>query len=770
MVQPNLDRVKGSPAHLKHKYRILLALCLAAACGRDSQHDPAKRDPHGGSGAQTAAPQSARVALKPWRSLLGEALRAELVVGGLFIDFGTADEHKYTRGGWGTGWGDPAVEEGTSFCAAEEATTRLDVETSAPTAEIVLRARSAVAGQKLKAKLDGNEVGSAALGAAWKVVRVPLAEPLPPGRHLLELAYAKGRATRAAVDWLWLAHAAGQDPPATAPRTAPIRMGGEPRRALLSPTARSYRFYLQVPNAASLVFDIGADNDRTFTVRARADGLAEQTLFTGASRGAWSEQRVDLSGLAGKAVALELTTEGAPGVAGWAEPEIMVEPASSPTEPPAPHGAKPKNVIFIMIDTARADAFAAFGKGTAHTPAFDALVPESTRFANAYNNENWTKPSVATLLSGLYPSTHDTKRDDSRLPAAVELLPQRLKANGFKTAGLIANGYISKHFGFKKGWDYYHNYIREGAPTEAEHLYSDAAAWLETNKGSPFFLYIQPIDPHVPIVVDSKYTEPYYSGTYDGPLGQEIDHEDQRALSTGKLQPTDDDLKWLRAVYNGEISYHDEQMGLFLDKVRAWGLLENTLLIVTNDHGEELYEYGKVGHGHTLHELMMRAPLLLHYPPLFRPGKVINEIVEQVDLTPTILNALGLPPIPQADGESLLPLVQGKPHRRPYYAIMEFLGGRRAVRVGSWKLMRDREDWAQLYDVVADPDERTDLLAENPIAHRMCEVYLGEGLGMPVKKERLQDLTARRHMNSVKVKIGPATRRGLEALGYFGDH
>jgi choline-sulfatase len=446
----------------------------------------------------------------------------------------------------------------------------------------------------------------------------------------------------------------------------------------------------------------------------------------------------------------------------------MVKPGR---ERSASSGAKrPENLIFIMMDTARADAFAAFGPGTAHTPAFDAFVPEATAFANAYNNENWTKPSVATMLSGLYPSSHDTKRDDSKLPAAVELLSQRLKAEKFATAGFIANGYISKHFGFKKGWDAYRNYIREGAPCEAEHVYGDALAWLDEHRSERFFLYIQTIDPHVPYAVDREYTKRAFPEEYTGFLGADIDAEEARLMSTGEKKPSQNDIDWLRAVYYGEISYHDEHMGRFLDQVRAWGLMKNTLIVINNDHGEELYEYGKIGHGHSLYEHMIRSALVIRFPPLFPSGLRVDEIVEHVDLAPTILDALGLKPLGEADGTSLLPLVHGKPHRRPYYAIIEFLARRRAVRVGDWKLMRSTDDWLHLYNVVADPEERNDRITDSPIARRLCEVHLGEGLGMPVKRERLQDLTTRRQLKATKVKIGPRTRRGLEALGYFGDH
>ena len=732
----------------------------------------------GGEGEQREAvapgvkpPPSARVALQPLRSLVGEALRAELDIGGLVIDFGTADQHKSTRGGWATGWGEPSGAAGMTSCSVVAAGARLDVVSASAIAEVVLRARTGHAKQKLTLSVDGAVVGAATLTAGdWQLVRIPVTATIDAGVHELGLAFARGTGSkvRAEVDWLWLAAVAGAEPPELGPRGAALSIGDAPRRALVAPSPRSYRFYLQVPERAALVFDYGSTADTKFTVRAKADAGAEVELFTGVSPGAWREQKIDLAAYAGKPLRLEFATTGPTGAAGWGEPEIMVAGAPRP-RPPA-RTAKPRNVIFIMMDTARADGFAPSGSDRARTPAFDALAKDSTTFVNAYNNENWTKPSVATMLTGFYPSTHDTRHDASKLPVEVELLSQHLQRAGLKTAGLIANGYISKHFGFGKGWDFYRNYIRESRPSEAEHVYGDALAWLEDNRDQPFFLYIQTIDPHVPYAVGREYTKPYFADTYAGVLGADIDAREARSMSTGKIKPTEADIAWLRAVFYGEMTYHDEHMGRFLDQVERWGLLDSTLVVVNNDHGEELYEFGKVGHGHSLREHMVKAPLLMRFPGIFPAGARVEEVVEQVDLTPTIIDALGGKPLDEVDGSSLLPLLAGRPHRRPYYAIVEFLAKWRAVRVGDWKLVQNSEDVRQLYNVADDPEDSRDVAATSPIAVRMCEVYLGEGLGMPVKRERHQNLTVRRRFRAIKVKVGPGTRRGLEALGYFGDH
>src|SRR5690606_28246765 len=164
--------------------------------------------------------------------------------------------------------------------------------------------------------------------------------------------------------------------------------------------------------------------------------------------------------------------------------------------PPAPTGtAQPKNVIVILMDTARADGYSPFAGAdrTTRTPSYDALVARGTTFVGAYNNENWTKPSVATTLSGLYPTTHDAKEDASELSRDVELLSERLQKDGFATAGFVANGYVSDKFGFEQGWGTFKNYIREGVSSAARYVYADALAWLDEHAASapdqPFFLY-----------------------------------------------------------------------------------------------------------------------------------------------------------------------------------------------------------------------------------------------------------------------------------------
>jgi choline-sulfatase len=764
-----------------------LAAVAMAAPGCKNEGDQARAaDPSAPPAAaairgETAQPRkpSVRPKLEAFRPLLDEAARAEIDMGGLFVDLGTADQHKYTRGGWGTGWGESQQADGISAVQVSDRRAHLDILSGSGQGEpreVAVRARSVVSGQAATVWVDGKRLGDIWLKPEWTVMRVPVTEgALAAGRHNLQLTFTKDGKPRAEVDWVWLASQAGAEPPAAGLRVLPLRVGSQPKRALIAPTGRTYSFFLQPPEQASLVFDYASDVGTAFQVRAQTDGGQPEELFSAKGEDAWIEAQVDLARFADKVVRLDLVATGPDGRAGWGEPAIMVPPTDS--DKPALKTAlpaRPKNIVVILIDTVRADVFDPIRPDNqVETPVYDAFAGKSTVFVRAYNNENWTKPSVATTLTGLYPSTHDTKKDESKLPDEVELVSQRLKKQGFATAGFVANGYVSDAFGFQRGWDVFKNYIRENKSSEADHVFGDALAWLSERKqatdGKPFFLYIQTIDPHVTYKAPAEYVQRYFPDKYTGPLGPTIDAVELQNLSQGKLKTTERDVSYLRAAYDAEVTFHDEQMGKFFTELKTLGLLDDTMIVITNDHGEEINDHGKFGHGHTLYDELLRSPLLMYFPGLFPAGGRIDEIVESVDITPTIIDALGLEPLAQADGTSLLPLIQGKPVQRPTYALSEFLDNRRSVRVGNWKFMRSTSTWAQLYDVIADPGEQANRLDDAQIARRMCEVHLGEGLATPDKSKRQQDITVKRQFKAGEADIDPATRQQLEALGYFGE-
>jgi choline-sulfatase len=752
---------------------VLLPVAMAAAGCEKSRRGLAASlsEPDAGRERPPGSARSAKVGL---RALVREAGRAELSAGGLFIDFGSADQHKYIQGGWGNGWGRRrSADDGTTFTSVTTRSVPLRVflePSHLPVREVVLRLRARRQPRRLSLLLDGKAIGSAPVDASWTTVRLPrVGAGATGGWHELTLLLdGPASRSRAEVDWLWLPRAAGGLPEKAVTRVAPLSFGTRTRRALLAPTSRTFAFHLQPPPDATLVFDFGSESDTLFTVRARTDGGRQQQLFQDRARpGRWTEAAVDLGPFANRAVRLELATEGTP-AAGWGEPEIMVPPPRI-TAPVRTTRDRPRNVILLVLDTTRADVFSAFNPDShVKTPAFDRLARSSTVLRKAYVNENWTKPSVATILSGLYPSTHGAKREPDVLSPAVALLPEMLQQKGFATAAFIANGYCSEKFGFKRGWSTYRNYIRENRPSQAEHVFSDALAWLETHRDGPFFLYLQTIDPHVTFAPPEEQLRLYHPEPYRGPIGPTLDGFEQADISRGKRPVTPQDLRWIRALYDGEVSYHDLHLGRFLRALARWQVLDETLLVVTNDHGEEIGDHGRHGHGHSLYQELIRSPLLLRYPPLLPPGAV-DTVVETVDLLPTIVEALALPPRPNLDGVSLLPMLAGRPPAQPSYAISEFLDDQRALMVGRWKLLASSGGRRRLFDLQGDPAETTDLAAQAPVARRLCEQHLAEALATPAKAARLRDAGASpRRFQPSRVSYDPELRRQLEALGYVG--
>jgi choline-sulfatase len=757
---------------------LLFVAAMAAICAcRDRESKPSL----GAVGTSSAAPRdvegraSARAELETARPLLEEAARAEMDVDGLLIDFGTGDEYKYTRGGWRTGWAGASVgKDGATWASIDERRAWLDLGGSRPApARLAMRARSSVPGQEITVYVGETAVGRVLLSAAWTTIQIEIDPrvPIDPAVRW-ELRSSKGASgrPRAEIDWLWLARKTAPAEPPLDSRVRASNLVGVVRRALAAATPRAYSFYLIPDAGSSLVVDLGAERSARFTVTIEVDGGQVSTLVQESHAGSWSERVVSLDPFAGKAVRLSLRTDQQDGWAGWGEPELMRSRAGGAEVGTRP--VAPRNVVFVVMDTTRADAFAPFAgpDRVAQTPRYDALATRSVVFANAYNNENWTKPSVATLLSGLYPSTHDTKRDASSLPDDVELVGEHLQRAGFATAGFVANGYVSDKFGFEQGWDTFRNYIRESRRSEAEHVVGDAVAWLkrhvEKRAGQPFFLYIQTIDAHVTYDVGREYWGRYFDGTYDGSLGSSISAEDQVRLTRQKSNVDPRDVGWLRALYWGEVTYQDEHLGALLDALDRLDVRDETLLVMTNDHGEELGERGAFGHGHQIREEMIRAPLLMSHGSL-PAGHVVEEVVEHVDVAPTVLDALGRKPLADADGTSLLPRLRGQPSPMPY-AIIEFLDGRRALRTGTYKLIARADDHDELYELASDPRETRDTAAIAAIARRMCEVYLGEGLAVPRKTERLGGVADRRQFRAGEARIDPRMRRQLEALGYLG--
>jgi arylsulfatase A-like enzyme len=389
----------------------------------------------------------------------------------------------------------------------------------------------------------------------------------------------------------------------------------------------------------------------------------------------------------------------------------------------APEG--PGSAVLIVIDTVRADHLGSYGYARPTSPALDRWAERGAVFERALASSSWTLPSVGSMLTGQLPSRHEAgvvlapglgwKRDRfARLDDSVPTLAQRLDADGYATAAVVNNAALHADFGLARGfetWDYF--------PATDEHNRSAAAtvdlalAWLDRSSDQPFFLLVHFFDPHL------AYDPPEpargrFSGDYTGALGYPVHNALGLRLAVDQLDA--DDRRFVADAYDEELLALDGELGRLLDGMAERGLLETTLVVLTSDHGEELFDHGGFEHGHSTFQELLHVPLMA-WGPGVRAGR-IEAPVSHVDLLPTLLDALGRPLPADLAGVSLWPLLRGgsaPPERMLVAEGLLYGADQRAVVRWPWKLVL-RADGGQtgLFDLSADPGERHDLSAERP--------------------------------------------------------
>jgi choline-sulfatase len=360
----------------------------------------------------------------------------------------------------------------------------------------------------------------------------------------------------------------------------------------------------------------------------------------------------------------------------------------SRAEAPLARGAG-SSVLLVTIDTLRADALGAYGNATVQTPWIDRLAREGVRFTQAHAQSVVTLPSHANILSGLYPMQHRI-RDNAgfRFPKDKDTLATLLHGRGYDTAAFVSAFPLDARFGLARGFDVYDDRFsnvdthtafvmeeRRGPETVAL-----AAAWLAAHRDRPFFLWVHLYEPHFP---------------YD--------------------PPPEIASRFASNRYLGEVSAADAALAPLLSPLLEAGASARTLVVLTADHGESLGEHGEMTHGIFAYESTLHVPLVLWSPSLVSPATV-DEPVRHVDLVPTILDALALPPPREGAGRSILPLAEG----RRMAAAPSYFESLSSAKNRRWAPLYGLIDSSlklvdlplpELYDLAADPHEAQNLAA-----------------------------------------------------------
>jgi arylsulfatase A-like enzyme len=717
-------------------------------------------------GAASPPSDAGRVRIR--YDLAAHLARAELRQGdSQVIDFGVPGAAKYTLGGWRTRVGaDRREGEGseTAITASviENVTGFVLVPSDVPGPRTLrIRAR-AVRDGRVTIYVDGETVGLATLpdDGSWGTIRVELpAERLRAGENTIQLRVPRagplpGIANAGLlIDWIRLGSA--DDPHAEEAPPPPERLvrGEGETRTLAIPDGWTLGWTAEIPEGARLRGV--ARGTGAVDILAHRDGYPPLALGTVDRPGPFD---LDLATIAGDLVRIDLHARGEVELV---RPAIVTLDATLPRARP-----RIRNVVVYLTDTLRADKLRPYRAEThVRTPALDSWARRAAVMLRGHSQENWTKPSVATLLSGLFPWEHQATGEDSVLPASVELLSESLARQGFYTGAFVANGFCSDRFGFRQGWNVFRNYIREGRRSQAEFVAADVIAFLDRRPADrPFFLYVHTIDPHVPYMPPRDLLALYDPDPYTGVVDFARDRLLLENIKSGRIHLEARDRRRLEALYDGEITYHDRHFGAIMDALESRGLADETIVVFTADHGEEFWDHDSVGHGHSVWQELIQVPLIVRVPGVTDDGMRLGDAVGLVDVLPTIYDALGLPVPPQASGESFFPQLLGAAADAPRFTVTGFMDGWRAINVGRLKLIHRTERRFQLYDVATDPDETRDLAAERPIAVRYARGLLGLGLAAaerPVARPRAQ-------IAAERTDVDPALRRQLEALGYVG--
>lgn len=433
------------------------------------------------------------------------------------------------------------------------------------------------------------------------------------------------------------------------------------------------------------------------------------------------------------------------------------------------------NIILIGADALRFDYISPYNEEVKYTPAIQRLSSDSILFKNAFAHASWTKASFNTIMTGLYPSSHQGYRKADILPEEVETLAEILSKEGYLTGAITNNSHLTKLFNFDQGFDdfifmepdfffyanetsshlSFYNVLRllrerflydkkyvDNYYKDASTILEKAKSWIDEKRTSRFFLFIHLMEPH----------DPYFRHPYNGEAVARVDTP----------FPDPEKVEYLKELYRGEVEYMDRNLGDFFDSLKKMGIYKDLVIFFTSDHGEEFYEHKGWWHGTTLYEEQIRIPLMIKLRGNRDGGKVIEEFARHIDIVPTILHLAGIEPSPGLPGRNLLK-DEIKDEDRYIFAEEDFEGNiLHASRTDEWKYIRANKGnprglpEKELFDLKHDRGETKNLVDIEkdaiPYMESLIHDTLKVALGKAVKRE--------------EVEIDRTTKERLKALGY----
>lgn len=458
------------------------------------------------------------------------------------------------------------------------------------------------------------------------------------------------------------------------------------------------------------------------------------------------------------------------------------------------------NILLIVMDSARADRLSSYGYDRPTTPNLDRFTKEAVRYSHAYAPAIWTLPAMTSLFTGLYPVEHGVHTAFSPLRDGSSSLVRELRRAGYQSGAFVTTPWstVSSLFEFdtmKRVGLLFDTNAPQRWHTAVQRLYwlaasrrDDGAAginrnamnWLDEIRGdkAPFFMYLHYMEPHGPYTPPRRTLSRFLRKTTDRRTLSRLGNC-ELAYIVGKTKLDEEDLDTISDLYDAELAYLDEMLGQLFARLEATGVLDETMIIVTADHGENLGEKGLIGHQYCLYDTLLHVPLLIRYPATFTAGTTVSQPVQSHDIMATIADVLGVeePWQPEATrwqslrpdrlvqeegsytfAQYLQPLTARFDRKYPSFDYRRLARTYHGIRDHRYKLILDSDGEVELYDYLADPAEEQELAALLPeVAARLrlaLEQWLQQIERGPVADER-------------EMGLDPITAQRLRDLGYL---
>lgn len=635
----------------------------------------------------------------PWVPLTGEGLRKHVQE-------------------YGQPWGAVVMHDGQSGRVLTAPSATLTLPASAGAARLRLRVHGLASGQKLSVHVNGQLLKNAELSAAWQVLDLDLpAGRLRAGENAIRLTVARKAPVPGAQSYaLWhslelLPESAPAD--AGAPASWPAAV--EPRRvtsagktvpALVG--ARSYALLVEVPARATLTVQTGVTEGQVpLRITAETSDGKRATLLDATQGPGWQARSIGLDAQAGGLVRLVLETPdlAAAERLAWGEPRITLASVPAVKVPTFRH------VILLVVDALRADRLSIYGKTRVRTPAMSAAFARAgVAFLHNQAASPSSPPSHGSIQTGMIPRVHGVSGDKGQIVPGTPTISTQLGAAGFATAYYGNNPFGMARLEGPGKWTEFHQPNQEGKGIDCTVLMQEMLGFAtrQAQTGKRFFVSSLPYEPHTPYRFHAGLSDHHHPGPWDPPVGKLVDGELLGKLTSGKLKLTDAQWNQLRALYDGEVEHMDACFAQLVAGLEKAGLADDTLIVLTADHGEGMFEHGYMGHAFGHWGEVGNVPLVLYGKGL-PAGMKIDLVTSHLDIVPTILELTGSKVDPRVQGRSLVPILRRAGQVFPRVVSLEY-GRSYALRARDFRYIVDYQGKELLYDLRRDPGEQKSLV------------------------------------------------------------